>query len=543
MPHLTTIAIALVLSMMLVPLSMRLAPMLGLMDQPDARKVHAKSIPRVGGIGIVIGALAGVLFWMPPEPLYWSFIFGTLVLFLFGLLDDRYETGHYTKFVGQFIAAGLVVFYGGLYVERMPFLAPRLVEPWLGQVFTLFALVGLINAANHSDGLDGLAGGLTLMTLVAVAVLASQAGGTEAVLLSLAVMGSVLGFLRFNTHPASVFMGDSGSQFLGFASGFLVVLLTQHVNPALSPAIVALLLGLPVVDILAVFYLRASAGMNWFRATRNHVHHRLLDLGLSHQTTVVAIYGIQLLFICSAFPLRYQSDASILLVYGLIVAALFAGLVWLERGAGSGSVGALVGKANSAVSLLRRTRLLDRGPIFLLAVLVPLYMLSTAMTVSTVPSDFGLLSVILLLVGSTILLFARRERSDVTATVVFAAGVFCVYLCANNPPAVIPDLPLVRKVFFALLAATVLLSLKFAMDAGFRTTTMDYLAVSLVILVSIFPMPEVLGGQLAAVAVKVILLFYACEILLTCGAVIGATLVGASAVTLGILALRGFGVF
>src|SRR5262249_553564 len=152
-------------------------------------------------------------------------------------------------------------------------------------------------AINHSDGLDGLAGGETLLSLFGIAYLAYLAQDPMLALMCFAVLGGIFGFLRFNTHPARVFMGGAGSQFLGFPLGPFVVALRTQSSPGLSMALPLLLLGLPVIDILAVFYLRATSGMNWFRATKNHVHHRLLELGFDHYQAVVAIYALQTAFI------------------------------------------------------------------------------------------------------------------------------------------------------------------------------------------------------------------------------------------------------
>ena len=270
------------LSMLTIPVAIRAAPYLGMVDKPDARKVHARPIPRVGGVGITLGAVIPLMFLLPHDDLLRSFLIASTVLFVFGAWDDARELGHWFKFVGQFLAVGIVVFYGDLWVERFPFLDGAALPASVGKPFTVLAMVGVINAINHSDGLDGLAGGESLLSLIVMGFLAYMADDSLGVLISCAVAGGVLGFLRFNTHPAVIFMGDAGSQFLGFAIGFLAVYLTQVAHPALSPALPLLLIGLPIADINAVFYLRVSGGMNWFKATRNHVHHRLLDLGFEH---------------------------------------------------------------------------------------------------------------------------------------------------------------------------------------------------------------------------------------------------------------------
>jgi UDP-GlcNAc:undecaprenyl-phosphate GlcNAc-1-phosphate transferase len=262
------VIVAMSTSMALIPLMIRFAPALGMMDKPDPRKVHTAPVPRVGGVGIVVGALIPLLIWLPWTELTLSYFLGSLVLLVFGLWDDARELGHYVKFAGQFIAALLVVYYGGLYVAMLPFSGMEPVGETAGKIFTLFAIVGMINAINHSDGLEGLAGGESVMSLAAISYLAYQAGDVTGLFIAFAAIGGVFGFLRFNSHPARVFMGDGGSQFLGFTLAFLAVYLTQVANPALSPALPALLLGLPIVDILAVFIQRAYHGMNLFRAPR-----------------------------------------------------------------------------------------------------------------------------------------------------------------------------------------------------------------------------------------------------------------------------------
>ncbi len=150
---------ALVLSMVIIPIMVRLAPRLGMMDKPDPRKVHAIPIPRVGGVGIFFGALIPIVLLLPIDQTLVAYLFGALVLFAFGVMDDCKELGHYVKFIGQFIAVIAVVYYGDVYVSLLPFMGGEPVSALVGKPFTVIAIVGMINAINHSDGLDGLAGG------------------------------------------------------------------------------------------------------------------------------------------------------------------------------------------------------------------------------------------------------------------------------------------------------------------------------------------------------------------------------------------------
>ncbi len=336
MNNLLALVAAMVISMVLIPIMARFAPRLGLIDRPNARKVHTVPIPRVGGIGIVLGGLTVMVFLLPPDRLVHAYLFGALALFFFGVWDDIFEIGHYAKFAGQLIAALIVVLYGNLYVISLPFVPGGEISAAFGVPFTLVALLGMINAINHSDGLDGLAGGESLFSLGAIAllaILAKQAGadGVLVFTIAVAVIGGLLGFLRYNTHPARVFMGDSGSQFLGYTLGCLAILLAQKVDPRLSPTVVLLLLGLPIIDILMVLAKRARARSNLFRATRNHIHHRLLDLGFVHQESVIIIYSLQMVFVTSGILLRYESNVLIAVVYLLFCTVVFGTLILAEH--------------------------------------------------------------------------------------------------------------------------------------------------------------------------------------------------------------------
>jgi UDP-GlcNAc:undecaprenyl-phosphate GlcNAc-1-phosphate transferase len=179
MTHLYTFIAAMVISMAIIPLMARLAPMLGMLDKPDPRKVHTIPIPRVGGVGIVVGTLVPLLLWGPMAPMQQAYIFGSLVLLIFGVWDDVRTLGHYTKFVGQFIAVLTIVYYGDVYITQLPFvqLEDGGTVDMIGKPFTVFALVGMINAVNTSDGLDGLAGGMSILSMCCLGYLSFLAQG------------------------------------------------------------------------------------------------------------------------------------------------------------------------------------------------------------------------------------------------------------------------------------------------------------------------------------------------------------------------------
>lgn len=503
-----------VISMVVIPMMMRLAPMLGMIDLPSARKVHAQPVSRVGGIGIVVGALIPLLIWLPLDPLLRSFIIGSAVLMLFGAVDDARELGHYVKFIGQGIAVLTVVIAGDLWVSRIPFFDVEL-PAYLGKPFTVIAMVGVINALNHSDGLDGLAGGEALLSLIAMVYLAWLGGGDQySVAIAMVTIGGLFGFLRFNTHPARVFMGDSGSQYLGFTLGFLAVLLTQRVNTAISPAVVLLLIGLPIVDILVVLFLRISGGMNWFKATRNHIHHRLLDRGFAHYETVVIIYSVQALLVASGIVFRYQADWLLIAIYVGTCVALFAAIHAAERRQWTAGRGTFTAPLSQALAGLRESDALRRVPQLIVAVGVPMALAGGTFFIGSVPRDFALISAVLAVVLAADLLFGANASSIVRRGIVYVTVVFITYLLASASSLDHQLLQRVEIVVYAVLAAVIGLTIRYSRDIDFRTTPTDYLLVFIVLAIGVLPGELFNGNEVATGLIKAVILIYGSELLL-----------------------------
>ncbi len=532
-------AAAIGISMLVIPIMWRLAPKLGMVDEPDPRKVHSAPVARVGGWGMVLGALIPLILWVPLDALMYCYLFGSLALLAFGSLDDCQDIGHWGKFIGQFLAVIPVVYVGDLYVERLPVMGLESLDPDIGKPFTVFAMVGMINAINHSDGLDGLAGGESLLSLTVIAMLSHLYDGGVALLIATATIGGVLGFLRFNTHPARVFMGDSGSQFLGFTLGFLAVLLTQRVNPALSPALPALFLGLPIMDILAVLVQRIAGGMNWFRATRNHIHHRLLDLGFEHYETVVIIYSIQTFFVISAVILQYEADWLVMAVYFGVCGALFALIylaerrAWRAHGRGEGS------RLSSLVQSVKRHPLFASGPTTLVDAAVPIYVVAGSVFVERVPRDFGMVATVLFAVLIIELLFSKSIGSVIVRGTIYVAATFVVYLTVNYPG---PWVTLVQRVelgYFVVLAGAIWLSVRYSTGDAFNTTPMDYLIVFVVTTLGIFSRNFFSIHELGILVLKIMIVLYGCEVLINSMHRRWSGLSVGCLAALGILGLRG----
>jgi UDP-GlcNAc:undecaprenyl-phosphate GlcNAc-1-phosphate transferase len=512
MTYLLAFITAMVISMALIPLMVRIAPKVGMVDRPDPRKVHAKPIPRAGGVGIVLGALVPIFLWLPMDTLMNAYLFGAIVLLVFGVWDDICELGHYTKFIGQFLAVVAVVYHGELYVTHLPFMGLDTIPASFGMPFTVFAMIGVINALNHSDGLDGLAGGMSLLSLASMSYLAFISDGSTVVFIACATLGGVFGFLRFNTHPARVFMGDGGSQFLGFTMAFLVVYLVERVNPAFSPALPALLLGLPVIDILAVFAQRAYHRMNWFRASRNHIHHRLLQLGFDHYEAVVIGYSIQAVFVISALFLSYESDALILAIYLAVATMIFVFLVSAEsmgwRAHASKKITGLV----KVVRAVKAHKLFTLAPISVITVAISAFFVLVGLASTQVPRDLAVISAILAPLLVVLLLLSSRSNSIVVKAVYYVTAAFTVYLTTKYLAKQFPALETVELVYFSALAVIIGFAVRYVGKSEFTTTPLDYLVI-FIALVSGILLNEIPGRtDLGLMAIKLIILFYGCEL-------------------------------
>jgi UDP-GlcNAc:undecaprenyl-phosphate GlcNAc-1-phosphate transferase len=502
--------------MAIIPVVMRLAPRLGMIDQPDPRKVHVVPIPRVGGVGIVLGALVPIATWLPLDALSGAYLFGAVVLLVFGVWDDACELGHYVKFIGQFIAVVAVVYYGDLYVTHLPFMGLEAISESIGRPFTVFAMMGMINAINHSDGLDGLASGMSLLSLSAMGYLAFLADGSgpTLIIIALATVGGIFGFLRYNTHPAKVFMGDGGSQFLGFTLGFLVVFLIEKVNPVLSPALPALMLGLPVADILAVFAQRVYHGMNWFRATRNHIHHRLLELGFDHYEAVVIKYSIQTLFVVSAMFLSYESDLLILAIYIGVCALVFIAIAtaehtnWRAHSAGHES------RLARAIRAMKGHDLLATAPVRFVAIALPSLFLLVSLWADKVPHDFGIVSAVLAVILFLYLVASGREDSMIRQAVIYTIAAFVVYLETKSIGNATPLLNTVEVIYFVAVAAAISFAIRYAREKQFRTTPTDYLVVFIVLFAGFLLHNTPDKADIGFMAVKLIVIFYGCELVI-----------------------------
>ena len=326
-------ALALFLSTALVPVAIRYAGVLGLVDEPDGdRKIHVDPIPRCGGIAIVIAVFVPTLFWLSDVTHLTGFFIGAIIIAIFGFLDDRHDLDYKWKFFGQIV--GVAVFLvGNVEITKTPFLGLGDLMPWVSYPVMALFILGVTNAVNLSDGLDGLAAGSGLLSLGFIAYLSYVAGEQSLTLIAVTTMGGLMGFLRFNTHPANVFMGDAGSQFLGYVAACLVVLATQSTSSAVSPMLAVVIVGLPILDTLVVMLLRLRDGQSPFHPDRRHIHHQFLSLGLLHYQSVAALYLLNFLLLIVAYVVRFEADIVVLLSY-LLFGVTTLGLIGFLKHSG-----------------------------------------------------------------------------------------------------------------------------------------------------------------------------------------------------------------
>ena len=292
------------LTLVLVPLFARLATARGLVDQPNGRKVHTTPIPRIGGAAIFIAfyltlGLAALIFPAVSRPLIVEpenmlLIAGSVLAFAVGLVDDFKRLRARQKFALQLAAAGLA-YLGGIRIESIGFYTLFQVDlGWLSPVVSIFWIVLVINAFNLIDGLDGLAGGVGLIASLILAYVCFLHRNLPAMLYMLAIAGELLGFLRYNFHPASVFMGDGGSYFLGYLLGVVSVLAAGQNTATMTFLVPMLAVALPVIDVTIAILRRFVRGQGIFRADKRHFHHMLLRQGLSHRGAVLFLYAVAL---------------------------------------------------------------------------------------------------------------------------------------------------------------------------------------------------------------------------------------------------------
>lgn len=325
---------ACLMALLLTPLVKKFAFWVGAVDAPNHRKVHSRIMPRLGGLAIFLGFCGAFLIISPAidslkMDVALGLLLGSLVIVIVGALDDRFELSPKVKLLGQIIAACVVVSFGiQIDLVNIPFGDSELSLSWLSIPLTILWIVGVSNAINLIDGLDGLSAGVSGIATATIMVVALLMGNVTVVLLSVILLGSIIGFLFFNFHPAKIFMGDSGALFLGFALATLSVLGFKQAT-IVSLLMPILILGVPLSDTFFAILRRYVNNLPISAADKNHLHHCLLQMGFSHRKTVLIIYAIAATFGASAVLLFYFK-ASLAVTCIILAVVLFVMIVGAE---------------------------------------------------------------------------------------------------------------------------------------------------------------------------------------------------------------------
>jgi UDP-GlcNAc:undecaprenyl-phosphate GlcNAc-1-phosphate transferase len=324
--------LALIVGLVMTKVAKVVALRLGVVDKPDPRKVHKGLIPRMGGLGIYSGFMAGSLFYVLSHPniVLGGEVLGLLIsatiVFITGLVDDVKSIRPTTKLMGQLIAALVFVGFGG-YVKFLsnPFGGDIIFLDYFGVPVTVLWLMGISNAVNLIDGLDGLAAGVSIISACTMAVVSLSHGYFMPAALLFVLASATLGFLRFNFSPASIFMGDSGSLTLGFVLGAIAIMGFAKGATIVALVIPVLILAIPIFDTFFAIVRRLIEHKPIMQPDKGHLHHRLLAMGLSHKQTVLIIYAITMFMGCIAILTALLPVWATALLLCIALAILFCG--------------------------------------------------------------------------------------------------------------------------------------------------------------------------------------------------------------------------
>ena len=328
---------AFVVSFLMCPMVKSFAYKIGAIDVPkDNRRMHKKPVPRLGGLAIFLGFMVSMLLFVKVDHQMQGILLGASIIVVLGVVDDMSPLRAYFKFCVQIFAALVAVFHG-VVVQTLsnPNVfadSPYWDLGWLAIPITVLWIVGITNAVNLIDGLDGLACGVSTISAISMLVIALLVSESDVALVMASLVGACLGFLPFNRNPAKMFMGDTGSTFLGYILATISIQGLFKYYAIVSFAVPFLILGLPMFDTLFAIIRRLAHGQNPMAPDRGHIHHRLIDMGLNQKQAVAALYVISSILGLSAVVLTSSGAIkAMLFLMALAVAAFLASRVIFHR--------------------------------------------------------------------------------------------------------------------------------------------------------------------------------------------------------------------
>lgn len=328
-----TLVLAFIASIVLTPIVKKFAFRIGAVDRPNYRKVHARIMPRLGGLAIFGSFLIGYFVLRPVDPISnavepafipitTAIIIGAFIIIITGVLDDMLEITAKAKMLGQLLAAGVVVVGGGLEISfiNLPF-GGVIDFGYFSIPLTIIWIIGITNAINLIDGLDGLAAGVSSVALITLSIMAFLMGDIFVMSTAAILAASSIGFLFYNFHPAKIFMGDTGALFLGFMISVLALMGFKNVT-VVALIIPIIMLGVPISDTFFAIVRRIREKQPISAADKSHLHHCLLNIGFSHSQTVLIIYGIAALFGLAALLFSQATLWGGILLLGVMLLAI-----------------------------------------------------------------------------------------------------------------------------------------------------------------------------------------------------------------------------
>lgn len=313
-----------------IPKVIFFAEKLRLFDEAGIRASHKGSVPIFGGIAIFSGIIFSLLFWADVENIQFILV-SILIVFFVGIVDDLLMLSPFKKIVGQIIATLVIIFLGDLQIESMHGVLGLYDLPiWISTLFTVFVVIVITNGFNLIDGVDGLAGGIGVIASFSFGIINLLMGKIDMSIIAFTLMGSLLGFLKYNLYPAKIFMGDTGSLVVGLILSILAInsiryglVIDTIMLPNKGPLLAISILAIPLFDSLRVFIARIMKGRHPLSAGRGHIHHALLGLGFGHKETSLILYFFAIsIIVFSYFILEFNVNLSITILSSIILIVL-----------------------------------------------------------------------------------------------------------------------------------------------------------------------------------------------------------------------------
>lgn len=316
---------SLIISYILTPLAKKIAYFFDGFDHPSQRRVNTRPIPNTGGIAIFVSFILSYYFFNTHSISTYGIMAGSAFIFGLGLVDDIYEISPLIKLLGQIAAAAILIFFGVQIQFITNPLGGIIYLGYFGIPVTIIWVVGITNTVNLIDGLDGLAAGISIIATMTLFFVAIQEYRFIPAILAIALAGSLVGFLKYNFHPAEIFMGDSGSMFIGYILSAISITGALKSAAAVTLIVPILALGIPIFDTIFAIVRRIYHDKPIGKADRGHIHHRLLALGWSHRQAVIIVYGSSIFLGTTALIINGLDIKNGMILFGLAVAGVIYG--------------------------------------------------------------------------------------------------------------------------------------------------------------------------------------------------------------------------